>query len=219
MYPHRGERRASRFRLVVKPRNDATRFVLGRFQNKSHAGRRDPGAQVFVRATDFALERGAERKWRVCERGDAEFAECGFVAGLRAADGESCSHVGSWWLEESSGARLVLEQPLFAFEAAAVAGERTVSADHAMAGHDDADGIRTVGEADGANSFRPANLFGELAVGDRRAAGNCAERAPDFLLEVGAASFHGDGVDGGEFAAEVAIDRARDGGFAGRAVE
>ena len=55
---------------------------------------------------------------------------------------------------------LVGEQPLFAMEAAAVAGERAVGADDAMAGHDDADGIGTIRETDGADGAGTADALG-----------------------------------------------------------
>ena len=39
----------------------------------------------------------------------------------------------------------MVEQPLLAFEAAAIAGQAAVRADHPMAGHDDADRVLAVG--------------------------------------------------------------------------
>ena len=42
---------------------------------------------------------------------------------------------------------LVLEQPSLARQASAKAGERAVGADHAVAGHDDGDGVLPIGEA------------------------------------------------------------------------
>ena len=41
------------------------------------------------------------------------------------------------------------QQPALALDAAAIAGERAIGADDAMAGDDDADGIVAIGMADG----------------------------------------------------------------------
>lgn len=98
---------------------------------------------------------------------------------------------------------LVGEEPALAVDAAAVAGEGAVGADDAMAGDDDADRIRAIREADGADGFGAADALGELAVGDGRAAGDLAEGEPDFALEGSAKGGDGEGVDGGEIAVEV----------------
>ena len=42
----------------------------------------------------------------------------------------------------------VLQQPLLALHAAGIAGQRALRTDHPVAGHHDADRIRTVGHAD-----------------------------------------------------------------------
>src|SRR5690242_19875320 len=70
------------------------------------------------------------------------------------------------------------QEPTLAFDAAAIAGERAVGADHAMAGHDDADGVGAVGKADGPDRLGPADAPRQLAVGERAAARDLAQRAP-----------------------------------------
>jgi len=60
---------------------------------------------------------------------------------------------------------LVREEPAFAVQAAAIAGEAVVGADDAMAWQDDRDRIGTVGGADGAHGFRHTDFCGERAVG------------------------------------------------------
>src|SRR5690349_21493231 len=82
--------------------------------------------------------------------------------------------------------RLVLEQPALARQAAAVAGQRAVRADHAMARHDDADRVAAVRQADGARTVRAADALGQLAVALGRAIRNVEQRAPHALLEFGA---------------------------------
>ena len=61
----------------------------------------------------------------------------------------------------------VLEQPLLARQAAAIAGEAAVRADHAMAGHDDADRVLAVGESGGADGLGLADAPRQLGVADR----------------------------------------------------
>ena len=100
----------------------------------------------------------------------------------------------------------MVEEPAFAFDAAAVAGERAICSDDAVAGEDDGDGIGSIGGADGADGGWMADPFGELAVGGGCAAGDGAEGLPDFSLKRSAGGFDGDVVDGVEVAGEVACD-------------
>ena len=66
---------------------------------------------------------------------------------------------------------------------AAVARERPVRPDHAVAGHDDADRVAAVGEPHGPGGRRRPERGGELAVGRGLAVGDVAQRRPDALLE------------------------------------
>jgi len=77
----------------------------------------------------------------------------------------------------------VVEQPALAGQAAAVAGERAVGADHAVAGDDDADRVAAVGQAHGAGGCGTAELLGERAVRRGGAVGNCLQRLPHLLVE------------------------------------
>src|SRR5262245_24431876 len=79
------------------------------------------------------------------------------------------------------------EQPSLALDAAAVAGERAVGADDAVAGHNDADGIVAIGMAGGAYRRLAADPASEVGIADGRSAGDCAQGLPDPALEVGAA--------------------------------
>ena len=117
---------------------------------------------------------------------------------------QQCQRTGSLCCDPTAcvGA-LVGEQPLFAMEAAAVAGERAVGADDAMAGHDDADRVRSVGKADGADGAGTADALGKLAVADGFGRGNFAQGSPDFALEGGAGGGGGDVVDGVDVPGEV----------------
>ena len=80
----------------------------------------------------------------------------------------------------------MLEQPLLARQAAAVAGQRAVRADDAMAGHDDADRVLAVGQARRAHRLGLADAPRQLGVADGLAAPDLAQRPPDALLERGA---------------------------------
>ena len=98
---------------------------------------------------------------------------------------------------------LVFEEPALAVKAATVAGERTVGADDAMAGDDDADGIRAVRETDRPDCFWAADTPCEFAVGDGGAEGDLPERLPYLTLEGCPVGFCGQAVDGGEIAGEI----------------
>src|SRR5687767_13852870 len=67
--------------------------------------------------------------------------------------------------EACNDLRLVGEQHALALEPAAVAHERAVGTDHAMARHDDRDGVAAVGEADRADLARVAERGRERPVG------------------------------------------------------
>src|ERR1700680_5041910 len=82
------------------------------------------------------------------------------------------------WPRSDAGGALVREQPALAVDAAAIAGQGAVGTDDAVAGYDDADRVGAVGEADGPHRPRPADAPRELAIGNRRAAGDVAQRAP-----------------------------------------
>src|SRR5207249_12113644 len=82
---------------------------------------------------------------------------------------------GSWYglrRSQSQQRALVLAQPAFAIQAAAETGELAARPDHAVAGHDDGDGILAVGGADCAGRVLVAEVAcmcagtGRGAIGD-----------------------------------------------------
>src|SRR6266702_8093218 len=81
---------------------------------------------------------------------------------------------------------LVREQVLFALDPAAIAGQAAVGAHHPVAGHDDADGVLPVGQADGPRCRGLPDPAGKLAVGDSLAVRNVLQGRPDTPLERGA---------------------------------
>src|SRR4029450_5611909 len=91
-------------------------------------------------------------------------------------------------------------------EATAIAGERAVLADHAMAGHDDRDRVAAVDHADRAHRIGAADCAGQLAVALRSARGNVAQGFPHLPLKRRAAAIDGDVVEGRELAAEIGTD-------------
>src|SRR5579864_6270062 len=95
------------------------------------------------------------------------------------------------------------EQPALPREPAAIAGQGAVGADDAVAGDDDADRVRAVRQAHGAHRAGTTDLPRERAIGERLAAGDGAERAPDRLLEGCAADRDGKIVDRVELAREI----------------
>src|SRR5690242_13912884 len=77
------------------------------------------------------------------------------------------------------------EELLFAGEAPAVAGERAVLANDAVAWHDDGDRVGGAGASDGANGFGLAERAGDLRVGARAAARDALQLSPNTTLECG----------------------------------
>src|SRR6185295_6962681 len=77
-----------------------------------------------------------------------------------------------------------LEQAALHLEAARVAGERAVRADHPMAGDDDADRVVVIGEADRARGRGARQAARDLAVGAGGAERDPQELAPDGTLEL-----------------------------------
>ena len=75
-------------------------------------------------------------------------------------------------------ASLVVEQPLLAPQLAAVADERAVNADDAVAGHQDRDLVRAIGTGDGAHSGGTPDALRDLTVAARLAAGDLAQGRP-----------------------------------------
>ena len=69
---------------------------------------------------------------------------------------------------------LMPQQPALAFDTAAIAGECAIGADQAMAGHNDAQGVRSIGVADGPHRRWGAELYREAAVAARGAGGDFA---------------------------------------------
>jgi hypothetical protein len=78
------------------------------------------------------------------------------------------------------------QQPFFAIETAAEAGQRAVGTDHPMTGNDDSDRIAAIREADGPRSVGIVQALGELSVAARLTERNFCQFAPDALLKLGA---------------------------------
>src|SRR4051794_38301764 len=100
---------------------------------------------------------------------------------------------------------LVVQQRALGVQAAGVAGERAVRADHAVAGVDDRDRVAAVGAADRARDA--AQLARELAVGGGLAMRDLAQPRPDGALELGAVLGQRE-VERGALAGEVLIELA-----------
>src|ERR1700730_14270369 len=105
---------------------------------------------------------------------------------------------------------LVVEQPSFALDAAAVAGERAIGADHAMTRHHHADGIGPVGKADGPNGFVISGLRRERAVAKGLPRRDPGERGPYGALERRAGRAPLDGAKASDLPAEITPQQALD---------
>src|SRR6516165_8470819 len=108
--------------------------------------------------------------------------------------------------ESEQSFAFVVEEPALAVETAAVAGQRTIRANDAVAGDDDRDGVGAVGEAYSADGRRTTDVLRDFAVRSRGAAWDSAERAPYILLKVCADGLHRNRVDSVEVCGEVALE-------------
>ena len=75
-------------------------------------------------------------------------------------------------------ALFVVEQPLFALQAAAVAGEAAVFANDAVAGNEDGEAVGAVGGGHGAHGGRVAELFGQRLIMSGSAVGDGLQHVP-----------------------------------------
>ncbi len=109
------------------------------------------------------------------------------------------------------------QEPALAFDAATVASEGTVGADHAVARNNDPNGIGTIGQADGSDGVWAADALREGSVRDSGAAGYLPQGTPDFALKGCASSLHGQRVNRGQVASKIADDcRGETAGILGR---
>src|SRR5579864_6417800 len=99
---------------------------------------------------------------------------------------------------------LVPQEPLLAFEAAAITREASIRADHPVAGHDDADRVLAVRKPYSTDGGWPADPSCQLCVADGGAAFDPAQGAPYALLEGRAGRFDGKIGDGAVVTLEVA---------------
>src|ERR1041385_2191038 len=77
----------------------------------------------------------------------------------------------------------MVKQPFLVCQATAITRERAVRADDAMTGHDDGDGIRSVGSADSTTRSGATYSRSEPPVTDRGAGRNCSQFAPNLTLK------------------------------------
>src|SRR5258707_13779876 len=98
------------------------------------------------------------------------------------------------------------EKPAFAFDAAAIARERTIRSNHAVARYYNANRIGTVGQAHRPDGIWTADSPCERGVRNCRATGNSPQRLPHLALKRGAGSLHRQGVDCGQVASKVTPD-------------
>src|SRR4051794_38749326 len=101
----------------------------------------------------------------------------------------------------------MLQQPSFALEAAAVAGQRTVGPDEAMTWNHDADRVGAIREADRTHCQRTLQAQRQAPIAQRRAHGDLAQGAPHVALKGRAAGLDVNLVDGLQLASEVTLQR------------
>lgn len=114
--------------------------------------------------------------------------------------------------EEAGG--FVGKEPRFHFEASGEAGQFSIRADDAMAGHDDGERVSTIRGTDGTDGGRLADLAGDPCVALGLAEGDQCEGVPDLLLEPGAFRGERDGEFAkfsGEVGAKLALGFHEDG--------
>ena len=94
--------------------------------------------------------------------------------------------LGWFWFEDGEGRNesLHLQQIPFRLQASAIAGQRAVAADDAVAGRDDADGVGSIGVGHGSDGLRNAKVSCHLAVGKGGAVWDAQQLFPNPFLEL-----------------------------------
>ena len=105
---------------------------------------------------------------------------------------------------------LMFEQPALALEAAGVAGQSTVGADHTVTWDDDRNRIAVVRHAHRPRRLWSADAIGKLPVADDRAGRDTAQLTPNACLELGACDVDLDGPERVETAVEIRSQRSCD---------
>src|SRR5689334_3693242 len=83
----------------------------------------------------------------------------------------------------SESGPFVSQQPLFAVDAAPVAGKARICADDPVARNHDGDGVRTIGKADGTKRFRATQLSRQPTITERRSGPDLPQSRPNFPLK------------------------------------
>src|SRR5262245_47734453 len=104
-------------------------------------------------------------------------ADAGAARGTRESGGRRLE------LREAALALLEIEEPLLAPQAAAVADEGAVLADHPMARDDDGDPVHAVRAPDRAHRLRRSDAARDRVVGAHLAVRDLQQLLPDALLE------------------------------------
>src|SRR6185436_11130122 len=129
--------------------------------------------------------------------------------GPRSDERELAERPGRLGLEPRRDAALEVEQRLLALQAAAVAGERPVRPDHAVAGHDDGQGVAADRRRDAADDVGPPDGARDLAVRGGLAVRDVEQGAPDGEVEGARAQVEGEVLERAALAGEVRVDRGR----------
>ncbi len=80
----------------------------------------------------------------------------------------------------------MLEEPLFGFQTASVAGQLSARSNYAVTRDNDGDRIEAVGPSDGAGGLWLPETGGQFSVSFGRTEGDLGESCPDLFLKVGA---------------------------------
>ncbi|OGD30335.1 MAG: hypothetical protein A2Y56_08935 [Candidatus Aminicenantes bacterium RBG_13_63_10] len=99
----------------------------------------------------------------------------------------------------------MIKKPFFAPQTAAVTDKAAVMSDDAMAGHEDGQGIFSVGRSYGSNSKRAADRPGDIFVGCGPAIGHAAKLIPNLAFEFRSLKFK-DKVETSSFALEILLE-------------
>jgi hypothetical protein len=101
----------------------------------------------------------------------------------------------------------VRQQPALSLKAPTVAGQRAIGSDHAVAGHDNPNRIRSIRQPNCAYGGRPPNPLRELAIRDGGSAGNFPQLLPYYLLEWSSSCAHRQVIDDGKLSRKIISNR------------
>ena len=107
------------------------------------------------------------------------------------------------------------QEPSLARKTTAIAGQGGIGPDDPVAGHNNADGVGPVGEAQRPHRLGPVYGGGQLTIATGLASRDCAKGGPDLALKFRATIGDGQAINDGQVSSKIGLDPIARGRAAG----